>query len=306
METLLDSEAQLHDAYSQAVMGAAERLSPSVANLAVIKRDGHREARGGGSGFVFTANGYILTNSHVVHGASSVRAALSDGREFAAELVGDDPHTDLAVIRVRADGLPAAVLGDSSRLKPGQLVVAVGNPYGFQTTVTAGVVSALGRSLRTESGRLLDQVIQTDAALNPGNSGGPLADARGEVVGVATAIILPAQGICFAIPVNTAKWVAGELIRAGRIRRGWLGLAGQDVRAQGGRGVLVVGVEPGGPAERAGVEQGDLLVGFAGTPIGSVDELHRLLGEASIGVSAALEAVRAGRRFSLTVRPEEG
>lgn len=320
----LDGDAPLLDAYSQAVTGAAERVSPSVVNIEAAKRvrlpigDGRlleREQKGGGSGFVFTANGYLLTNSHVVHDASTVRVTLSDGRALEAELVGDDPHTDLAVLRVHADGLPVAALGDSKALKPGHLVVAIGNPFGFQTTVTAGVVSALGRSLRTDSGRLVDNVIQTDAALNPGNSGGPLANSRGEVVGVNTAIILPAQGICFAIPINTAKWVAGEIIRNGRIRRGYLGLAGQDVRltarakerfglAQNGA-VLVIGVEKDSPADRAGLEEGDVLVGLDGRPVSVVDDLHRLLTEDAIGRRSRLDVVRGAERLSVAVTAAE-
>ncbi|MBI5200243.1 MAG: trypsin-like peptidase domain-containing protein [Elusimicrobia bacterium] len=300
-------DAQLLDAYSAAVSGAAERLNPSVVHLAVVKREGLRAQRGAGSGFVFTANGYIITNSHVVHGASSIEATFADGRSLKAELVGDDPHTDLAVIRVKADGLAAAQLGDSAALKPGSLVIAMGSPLGFQTTVTAGVVSALGRSLRSESGRLIDDVIQTDAALNPGNSGGPLANSRGEVVGVNTAIILPAQGICFAIPVNTAKWVAGELIRSGRVRRGWLGIAAQDVRLDRETGgVLVVGVEPDSPAGSAGVEEGDVLVGFGGKSVKSTDDLHRALTEDAIGASARLDVVREGRREAVSITPREG
>ena len=308
-------ESELLDAYSRAVSGASERVSPSVVNLAVVKRDGRREARGGGSGFIFTANGYIITNSHVVHGASTIEATLADGRVLPAELVGDDRHTDLAVIRVLADGLPAAALGDSGTLKPGHLVVAIGSPLGFQTTVTAGVVSALGRSLRTETGRLIDNVIQTDAALNPGNSGGPLANSRGEVVGVNTAIILPAQGICFAIPVNTAKWIAGEIIRAGKIRRGYLGIAGQDVRlnprAKAEHGlekegaVLVIGVEPESPASRAGVSRGDVLVAIGGRAVGSTDDLHRFLTEDAIGLNASLEVLRDGRREAVGIVPQE-
>jgi len=276
------------DAYSQAVVAAAEKVSPSVVNIDV------HEVKGSGSGFIFTSNGYILTNSHVVHGASRIEAILSDGRRFQAERVGDDPHTDLAVIRIQAANLPPAALGDSQAIRPGQLVIAIGNPYGFQCTVTAGVVSALGRSLRSQSGRLIDNVIQTDAALNPGNSGGPLVNSRGEVIGVNTAIILAAQGICFSIPINTAKFVTGQLIQHGKIRRGYLGIAGQDVRLRPvvvdryrlpvESGLLVIGVEADSPAERAGILDGDLIVGFGGQPVTGVDALHRLLTEQQVNV----------------------
>ena len=260
-------------------MRRPKRISPAVVNIEVQQiiggpyGFGAREVRGGGSGFVFTANGYILTNSHVVHAAERLDVTLSDGRKFQAEVVGDDPHSDIAVIRINVSDLSPALLGNSQSIQPGQLVVAIGNPYGFQATVTAGVVSALGRSLRSQSGRLIDGVIQTDAALNPGNSGGPLVNSRGEVIGVNTAIIASAQGICFAIPINTAKYVAGELIRRGKIRRAYLGFAGQDVR----NGILVLGVEPKSPAEAAGLEKGDRIVRFNGSPVSGIDELHRLL-----------------------------
>src|SRR5437667_6277297 len=261
-------ESVLLDAYSNAVISASEKISPSVVKIDVAQAGRSRsgephERQGGGSGFVFTPDGLILTNSHVVHGATRIQASFSDGHRFPAHTIGDDPATDLAVIRIDAPQIVAAPLGDSQKLRVGQLAIAIGNPYGFQSTVTAGVVSALGRSLRAYSGRLMDDVIQTDAALNPGNSGGPLANSRGEVIGVNTAVILPAQGICFAISIDTAKFVAGRLIRDGRISRSFIGLAGQNVplprrfvrffNLAVESGVLVVSLEPNSPALRAGV-----------------------------------------------------
>jgi S1-C subfamily serine protease len=323
-EATRTADADLLDAYSQAVTRAAEQVSP-----AVVKIDAHQSRRGrngsgpgypsvahgSGSGFLFTPDGFILTNSHVVHRATRVEVALTDGRRTQADLVGDDPDTDLAVIRIDAPSLVPAPLGDSQSLRVGQLVIAIGNPYGFQCTVTAGVVSALGRSLRGRSGRLIDSVIQTDAALNPGNSGGPLVTARGEVIGVNTAMILPAQGLCFAIAINTAKFVAGQLIRDGRILRGYIGVGGQDVplprrlvraeRFPVESGVLVVSVEGHSPAQRAGLLEGDIIVGYAGHPIGGIDDLHRLLVEGRVGVPAPLTVLRRSERMELEIVPEE-
>jgi S1-C subfamily serine protease len=269
--------------------------------------------QGGGSGFFFTPDGFILTNSHVVSGASQVDATLLDGSRFGATLVGDDPHTDLAVVRISAPNQVAAQFGDSDAIRPGQLVVAVGNPYGFQCTVTAGVVSALGRTMRAKSGRLIDNVIQTDASLNPGNSGGPLVNSRGEVIGVNTAVILPAQGICFAIGINTAKFVAGRLIRDGRITRSYIGVAGQNIPLHrrvvrfydlpGDSGVLVMSVEKGSPADKAGIREGDIIISYGEKSIGSVDDLHRLLTEEQLGVASPIRVVRMTEKFETTIVP---
>ena len=320
---ILQSDDDLLDAYSAAVTAAAERVSPSVVNVEIRQRPDNRqpspsrpmELRGSGSGFVFTPDGFILTNSHVVHRASRLGVTLPDGRSFEAHLIGEDPDTDLAVIRVNADGLVPAVLGDSKSIRVGQLVVAIGNPYGFQCTVTAGVVSALGRSLRSHSGRLIDDVVQTDAALNPGNSGGPLVTSRGEVIGVNTAVILPAQGLCFAIAINTAKHVAGLLIRNGKIRRGHIGVAGQNVTLQRRlvhqhslavtSGILVISLEPKGPAHRAGLREGDVIVAYGSHPVASIDELHRLLTEEQVGTKIELTLLRSGEKLTLEVVPEE-
>ena len=321
---VVNNDAVLLDAYSQAVVHAAETISPSVAFIEITKALPEargaaarrpREARGSGSGFVFTPDGFILTNSHVVHGAEKIGVTLSDGRRFDASIVGDDPSTDLAVIRISAGHLPAAPLGDSEKIRVGQLAIAIGNPYGFQYSVTAGVVSALGRSLRSESGRLIDNVLQTDAALNPGNSGGPLVNSFGEVIGVNTAVILPAQGICFAVAINTAKFVAAQLIMHGRIRRAFLGVAGQNVtiprliaRSQGLKaetGVLVIGVERQSPAARAGIVDGDVILTLDGAVLRSVDDLHKLLTDTRIGASCRIALLRRTEKLELQIVPEE-
>jgi len=283
--------------------------------LDVKRRVRGRGDGGSGSGFIFTPDGLIVTNSHVVTGARAIEATLNDGRIFQAHLIGDDPDTDLAVIRVAGHKLPSAAFGESRSLRVGQLAVAIGNPYGFQCTVTAGVVSALGRSLRSQNGRLMDDVIQTDAALNPGNSGGPLVNSRGEVVGVNTAMILPAQGICFATAIDTAKVTIAQLLRHGRVRRARLGLAGQNivlprrmVRTHGlerDSAVQVASIERGGPASRAGFEQGDIIVDFAGQPVAGFDDLHRLLTEEKLGASVPVAVLRRGRRLTLQTAPEE-
>jgi S1-C subfamily serine protease len=316
-------DAELLDAYSQAVVRAVEEVSPSVVSIEVgpaphdrgRSRDARREPQGHGSGFLFTPDGLILTNSHVVHGASRIEVGLGDGRRVSADLVGDDPDTDLAVVRIEPPQLKAVRLGDSQLLRPGQLVIAIGNPYGFQTTVTAGIVSALGRSLRARSGRMMDNIVQTDAALNPGNSGGPLVSSRGEVVGVNTAAILPAQGICFAIPSNTAQFVASRLIRDGRIRRAYIGIGGQTAPLPRGlvrfhelpaaTGVLVLSVEPGSPAAGAGVIDGDVIVSLDDHPVAGIDGLQRLLTEARIGVAAPVVVVRRLEKKQLRIVPVE-
>jgi S1-C subfamily serine protease len=311
------------DAYSRAVVSAADAVSPSVVKIDVHGRPAVPRGtafsrrsdppRGGGSGLVFTPDGYVLTNSHVVHGAARLEVTLDGVHTHVARLVGEDPDSDLAVVRIDAPGLEAARLGDSSKLRVGQLVVAIGNPYGFQCTVTAGVVSALGRSLRSTTGRLMDDVIQTDAALNPGNSGGPLVNAAGEVVGVNTAMIQPAQGISFAIAINTAAHVVSQLIREGRVRRSVIGLAGQSVAVhrrvarhhglETEAAVLVLSVEPGGAAWRAGIRPGDRLVRFAGQPVAGVDDLFRLLTDRLVEAPTPVTVLRGIERLELTVVP---
>ena len=300
-------DGALLDAYSSAVIHAVETVGP-----AVVKIDA---ARGGGSGVLFTPDGLILTNSHVVDSAGALTVVMTDGRSMRADLIGQDVDTDLAVIRIDGSALPWATLGDSRAVRVGQIAIAIGNPYGFHHSVTAGVVSALGRSLRAKSGRLMDDIIQTDAALNPGNSGGPLVTTRGEVIGVNTATILPAQGLCFAIASNTARFVAARLIRDGRIRRSYIGLAGQTVpipRAVARdnqlavtSGVFIISVEKDSPAAVAGLRDGDVVLAFAGTPVTGVDELHRLLTEERIGVAAPVTILRSARRRTITVVPAE-
>lgn len=313
------TDDDLLDSYSKTVSGVVEKVRATVVNIrthrASLEQPNQGESGGSGSGFVIAQDGYILTNSHVVHGAGKIEVALADGRSLPATLVGDDPETDLAVIRIHANDLIHVGLGDSQSVRVGQIAIAIGSPYGFQQTVTAGVVSALGRSMRSQSGRLIDNIIQTDAALNPGNSGGPLVNSRGEVIGVNTAIILPAQGICFAIASNTAKLVAAWLIKEGRIRRSWIGVAGQNVpihprvvryhKLPVSQGVLVAGLEPGSPARFAGLREGDVIVSFKENDISHIDQLHRHLVAGAIGVPTRVTVIRHTEKLDFTVIPEE-
>jgi S1-C subfamily serine protease len=315
----LEHEAALLDAYSQAVVSAADKVSPAVVNVEVRHRlatpQGPREAGGGGSGFVFTPDGFLLTNSHVVHGAARIGVTLVDVRRYPATLIGDDPGTDLAVLRIDSPDLASVEMGDSQQVRVGQLVIAIGNPLGFESSVTAGVVSALGRSLRSSSGRLIEDIIQTDAALNPGNSGGPLVTSDGRIVGVNTAAIRPAQGICFAIGINTAKFVAGRLIRDGRIKRSYIGVVGQTVPVprnvvrfyglEQDRGIVVLGVEPESPAALAGVRERDIVVSFDGRRVAGIDDLQRLLTDVRIGARARLTVLRGAEKLELAVTPAE-
>jgi S1-C subfamily serine protease len=324
------TDGELFDAYSQAVIRAAEIVSPAVVYIEVTRRPPALQRGPGsppqeraslppgphstGSGFIFTPDGYAITNSHVVRGAGRIDVALSDGRRSQADLVGDDPDTDLAVIRIGAGDLVAANLGDSQSIRVGQLAIAIGNPYGFQYSVTAGVVSALGRSLRSQSGRLIDNVLQTDAALNPGNSGGPLVSSRAEVIGVNTASILPAQGICFAIAINTAKFVAAQLIRDGRVERAWLGIAGQNVDLhrrvvrfhdiKTPSGVMAASIEIDSPADRAGIKRGDVIVAFGSQIVAGSDDLQRLLTGDQVGRRSEITVIRGTEKITLEVIPE--
>ena len=312
-------DSLLLDEYSRTVVAAVDHVAPAVVNIDIKKhlnsRRGPRELGGSGSGFIIAPDGFILTNSHVIHEATAITTNLPDGREFPAQLVGDDPDTDLAVIRIDAPNLTHIRLADSESLRVGQIVIAIGNPLGFQASVTAGVISALGRSMHAQSGRLIDNIIQTDAALNPGNSGGPLVNSAGEVIGVNTAMIRPAQGICFAIASNTARFVAGWLIKDGKIRRSYIGVAGQNVpihrrivrfyNLPRETAVLVVSVEKESPAAKAGLRDGDLIVAFNGEPIGSVHELHQRLMAEQIGVDSKIVIIRHTEKLELSVVPEE-
>jgi S1-C subfamily serine protease len=316
-------EDELLDAYSRAVSGAVARVSPSVANVSTLgevrTRRGPFEARGAGSGFIITPDGYMLTNNHVVDQARELEASFPDGRSYQVEVVGTDPATDLAVVRVKghfSGTFPAVELGDSEKLRVGQVAIAIGNPHGLQTSVTAGVISALGRTLPSPNGRrLIENVIQTDASLNPGNSGGPLVDSRGRVVGVNTAMAPGAQGICFAVPINTGRWVAGLLIREGRVRRAYLGIATQPrpipaswrrrYNLEQATGLEVLHVEPGRPAGQAGLRPGDVIVALGGRPMQRVSDLQALLQAPAIGQLMPLVAFRNGERKTFTLVPVE-
>lgn len=322
-----DSDALLLDAYSTTVVNVAKKVSPSVVQISVSnpktspeknapQRRRRGEGNGGtGSGFIISTDGYVITNNHVVAGADTITVHLPSGEELTATLVGRDPATDMAVLKIYADGLKAIRFADSSQLQVGQIAIAIGNPYGFQYSLTAGVVSALGRTLRSESGRLIDDVVQTDAALNPGNSGGPLVNTHGDVIGVNTAVILPAQGICFAVSSNLAALVAGKLIMEGRVRRGYLGIAGQLVnlterikqynQLTARTGVMVASVEPDGIAQNSELRMGDIIVGFGGQPVSTVDDLHRLLTDVTIGRPTQITILRDGRQRGVMVTPGE-
>jgi S1-C subfamily serine protease len=318
----VDKEAEILDAYSQAVTDVVSLVGPSVAHIHVKMKDNGRrgtqphDKAGSGSGVVIAPDGYIVTNSHVVEGASAIDISLADGTSHAAEIIGKDPATDLALLRVHGSGLPIAHLGDSDKLRVGQLVIAIGNPFGFQSTVTAGVVSALGRSLRSQSGRVIENIIQTDAALNPGNSGGPLVDSQGLVVGINTAIIQFAQGICFAIPVNTMRWIVSALIHEGRVTRGYLGIAGQTVplpvrvvrhfQLSTDTGVYIMDVTPNSPAQIAGLKDGDVIISINEEPIASINDIHHRLSKESIGKCFKVVLLRGWTvRLEVAVIPAE-
>lgn len=314
----------LLDAYSQSVINAARKVGPSVVNIDVRKKSGGPDSKnkrppgeigGSGSGFIFTPDGFILTNSHVVSGASGIMVTLPDGNRYKADLIGDDQGTDLAVIRIGESHLAHAELGDSNKIRVGQLAIAMGNPFGFQHTVTAGVISALGRSLRAISGRVIDNVIQTDAALNPGSSGGPLVDSRGMVIGVNSAAIFQAQGICFAIAVNTARFVASQLIKYGEVRRSHIGISGQKIDISRRKirffdlsnksGVQVISIIPDSPAARAGLQIGDVIISFDGHPVEDIDELQRQLTEDLIGRRTETIVLRRTQKIVLHITPDK-
>jgi len=311
-----DGERELLDAYSRAVSGAVARVRPSVVHIGVERpaRRGRAQS-GSGSGFIITPDGYLITNSHVAAGAVALHATLPDGRVVAGELVGDDPDSDLALVKVGGDNLAYARLGDSSRIRVGQIAIAIGSPYGFQHTVTAGIVSALGRSMRSATGRLLDNIVQTDAALNPGNSGGPLVDSAGAVIGVNTAVILPAQGICFAIASNTAERVTIALIREGRVRRAYLGVSAQNLPLprrvvrhfdlSHESGARVETIVPDSPAARGGMRAGDIIVALGAAPVTGVDDLQRLLTGGRIDDALEVIVLRRDRRLALSVTPRD-
>jgi S1-C subfamily serine protease len=313
-------DGSLLDAYSRAVTAAVRKVGPAVVHVHVRRSQstsgGRTPAEATGSGVLITPDGYCVTNSHVVEDANIFNATCADGSSYNAALIGQDTATDLALLRIQASGLPIAELGDSDRLEAGQLAIAIGNPLGFQNTVTAGVISALGRSLRSRSGRLIENIIQTDAALNPGNSGGPLVDSRGLVIGINTAIIPDAQGICFAVPVNTLRWVLTSIIRDGRVIRAFLGISGQNVplpvrilryfQLKNEAGVQILDVVPHSPAAQAGLREGDIIIGLNGCPINRLDDIHRLLGKEHIGKTSRLELLREwSNRLELSIVPTE-
>ena len=315
-----NADPQLLDAYSRTVVDVVDRVGAAVASVAVTRQGRDRMGRarrleGAGSGFVFTPDGYLLTNSHVVSGASQIAVSLPDGRQFDAQLIGDDPDTDLAVIHVGAHDLPTVTLGSSRALRVGQIAVAIGNPLGFQNTVTAGVISALGRSLRAQTGRLMDDVVQTDAALNPGNSGGPLVNSASQVIGVNTAIIPGAQSICFATGIDTARWVVGQLLAHGRVRRAWIGVGGatmplprrlqRALAIEQGSAIRVSEVQKESPAHIAGLQDGDFIIGIDGKPLSGIDELLRLLDASRIDKLSVLRVVRGVKILHLTLTPQE-
>lgn len=329
-----EQDSALLDAYSNTIVNVAKKVSPSVVQIKVSKRTvepgsaypgntppqrrtpGRDDQDGGtGSGFIISSDGYIITNNHVIAGATRISVSLPDSREYEATLIGRDPATDIAVIKLYADNLKAIRFADSKQLQVGQIAIAIGNPYGFQYSLTTGVVSALGRTLRSESGRLIDDVIQTDAALNPGNSGGPLVNSNGDVIGVNTAVILPAQGICFAVSSNLTALVAGKLIMNGRVRRGYLGISGQLInlterikqynQLSVRTGIMIVSVEPDGIAGNGDLQQGDIIVGFNDQPVASVDDLHRLLTDDTIGQQIQMTVLRENRKQEIMVTPGE-
>ena len=311
----VSEDAELLDAYSKAVIGVVERVGPAVVSISVGGRRDPAMRAGSGSGVLFTPDGYVLTNAHVVRGAKRLALSLTDGGSHEGAPVGADDATDIAVVRVEGSRLPYAELGTSATLRVGQLVIAIGNPLGFSSTVSAGVVSALARTMRATTGRLMENIIQSDVALNPGNSGGPLVDSHGRVVGINTAMILGAQGISFSVPVDTAKWVLGQLMTVGRVRRGYLGVAAQNRPLERGMarrlglaqagGVEVASVEPGGPAAEAGLAQGDVIVVFDGQPTRSVDDIHRLLNRWPIAGPVAARILRDGALRDVEVSPRE-
>jgi S1-C subfamily serine protease len=319
VNSLSNPDTQYLDAYSQTVTRVAQSSSNAVVHLKVkkpqTKQQTDQQAAGTGSGFIISTDGFIVTNSHVVHGAERIEAALTDGRIYTAQVVGDDPSTDIAVVKIAGDNLSTIAFGPSEQLQVGQIAIAIGNPYGFQYSVTAGVVSALGRTLRSQSGRLIDDVIQTDAALNPGNSGGPLVDSHGRVIGVNTAVILPAQGLCFAVSSNLAAYVTGKLILDGRVRRGFIGISAQAVplpakwteslQLPTKGGIHIQNMEAGSPAEQAGLCVGDVIVQFEGKPVDSVDDLHKALHAETIGKSISLWVLRDGGLKQMSVVPKE-